>query len=111
MLQKSDFYQGASKILLHTGNPGKEGKENKAKEEAEKEIKTKEEGWVTEARSIKNLNAIEWAEVKETEEYKFFSIRVGGVFFGYGEFTAPVKVEKGDTFKINVKNLTIEIEE
>ena len=111
MLEKSDFYAGVSKIKLHTGNPGKLGTENKAKEEKEKEIKAKEEGWTVGARVIQNLNAIEWAEVSETEEYKFFSLWVGGVFKGYGEFTAAVKVEKGDTFKINVANLKIEIEE
>jgi hypothetical protein len=95
-------------VHLHTGNPGAAGTENKAKE-TEAPLA---EFAAAAAKKRLNKNNIEWVEVKFKETYKFFSLwnATGTVLKGWGEFTAPIEVEVGDTFRIVIGNLTISLE-
>jgi hypothetical protein len=92
-------------IQLHTGNPGAEGKNNVATENAKK----KAAKWHLLFRKVHNNEAAaEWVGVKAKETYKFFSLWWEGKFVGYGEMTEPIAVEIGDTFKFPINSLEIE---
>lgn len=94
-------------IRLHIGNPGAEGTANVAAEAKKKTATVESLGGV-----VHNTTAIEWSEVAAKETYSFFTVwkKAGGAFMGYGEWTPSVAVEVGDTFKVNIGNLTIKVE-
>lgn len=102
---------GKFELKLHIGNPGTEGKTNVATENTKKICNMPAAG-----ENLHNEAAIEWVEVKAKETYSFFSLWGKAIFdpepmfLGYGEFTVPIAVEIGDTFKINKEALTITVE-
>lgn len=95
-------------VGLYTGNPGVEGKEHGAVEEALKEFK-----WgIPFNRKMSNSGAIEWLEVKAAETYRFVSLFAANnrsAFQGYAELITPVTVEIGDTVRFNISSLVLEI--
>jgi hypothetical protein len=99
-----------AQIRLHIGNPGAEGKNNIAAENTKKAFTFAP----IVAFSRKSSGAIEWVEVKGKEKYSFFTLwqsaGEGGAFMGFGEFSEPISVEIGDTFKIPSGLLVASIE-
>jgi hypothetical protein len=99
------------KLRLYTGVPGPKGEENLAKENGFQAVTIPQLAGEGEAAAgRKNSTAPEWVEVAGTEVYTHFGLFTDGVgpFLAWGEFTTPISVEKGDTFKINVGQLVIQ---
>lgn len=113
---KFEGYQAGfePKIRLHTGDPGANFTENKAKEEKTVEVEiTKQANYDTKEQieaGRKNLAACTWLEVSEAETYKWIVLMDPLAFDNPVlaiELTAPVIVVKGDTFVINIGSLVI----
>jgi hypothetical protein len=101
----------AFRLGVFKGNPGEAGLANKADGGA---VRAFIMPFVTEEAAPegrKNSNAIEFAEVVAKETYTFVGLQNAlSEFMGFGELTAPVAVEVGDTFKINIGNLIVKVE-
>lgn len=96
---------------LAVGNPGPAGTENLALETTLKQFEFSP-GSKTE-RKISNRQAFEWNEVKFKETYKFLVLHGGkfgtSPFMAYAELATPVAVEVGDTARVNLGSLVVEI--
>jgi hypothetical protein len=106
---------GKWNVRLHIGDPGVEGKNNPATENAQKDFKFDFAGLAAHKYEQKNVAAMEWVEVKKEEEYLWISVWASAakpeleVFKINIKLTEGVKVKVGDTFRINIGKLIIKL--
>lgn len=103
-----DFLETEVWVKLHKGSPGAAGTENAATETTRKKatMSAASEG------ASANTAALEWTEVSTTEEYTHISLwtaEAAGTFRGSDELSSKAAVTEGDTFKIPVGSLDLEV--
>jgi hypothetical protein len=93
---------------LHLGDPGAAGTANPAAETTRKQATFS----AASGRAITNSAALEWTNVSTTETYtwvSFWSASTGGTFLGRDDLSSSAAVEAGDTFRVPVGDLDLNV--
>jgi len=95
-------------VKLHLGAPGSAGTANPAVEATRKQVT-----WGTpSAGHLDNTAAVEWTNVSTTETYthvSFWTASTAGTFLGSDDLSASAAVTAGDTFRIPIADLDLDI--
>lgn len=103
------YSEGEVWAKLHTGDPGSAGTNNAAVETTRKQVTF---GNAATGRAITNTAVLEWTNVAGTETVTHVSLwdaAAAGNFLGRDDLSAAAPLQAGDTLRIPVGELDLEV--